>query len=274
MIEKANLGTPHMDGNTRLCTATAAAALKESFGSDGQPGSYSDIEATDAVFLFGHNMAETQTVLWMRVLDRVDGPNPPKIVVARPRMTKVAKAARATGGVHLAPLPGTNQALMNVLTREVIRNGWLDEDYVAAQTLGFDELKAVVEPYAPEPAAAICRVPAEDIRRVARIFLQTLRPLTTGSHAVRADATGRTWGRAGCRPPKSAPVRPVQRRSGRGVRQPRESIRSLHACSQRRQASAHTRQWSCWSAWRPHSSAQALQTVAHAWRIARVMLAS
>jgi anaerobic selenocysteine-containing dehydrogenase len=40
VIGKAGLGTPHMDGNTRLCTATAAASLKESFGADGQPGSY------------------------------------------------------------------------------------------------------------------------------------------------------------------------------------------------------------------------------------------
>lgn len=31
-----------MDGNTRLCTTTSAQALKESFGSDGQPGSYAD----------------------------------------------------------------------------------------------------------------------------------------------------------------------------------------------------------------------------------------
>src|ERR1700712_827762 len=40
VIGKAGLGSPHMDGNTRLCTATAGAALKESFGSDGQPASY------------------------------------------------------------------------------------------------------------------------------------------------------------------------------------------------------------------------------------------
>ena len=33
-----------MDGNTRLCTATAAASLKESFGADGQPGSYADLD--------------------------------------------------------------------------------------------------------------------------------------------------------------------------------------------------------------------------------------
>lgn len=66
VIGKAGLGTPHMGGNTRLCTATSAAAFKESFGADGQPGSYIDIEHCDAIFLFGHNMPETQTVLWAR----------------------------------------------------------------------------------------------------------------------------------------------------------------------------------------------------------------
>ncbi|MGK5498130.1 molybdopterin oxidoreductase family protein [Streptomyces sp. URMC 125] len=179
VIGKAGLGTPHMDGNTRLCTATAAAALKESFGSDGQPGSYSDIEATDAVFLFGHNMAETQTVLWMRILDRINGPNPPRIVCVDPRTTKVAEAARETGGVHLAPLPGTNQALMNALTREIIHRGWIDEDYLTRHTLGFDELKDTVEPYTPEHAADICRVPAGDIRRAAEVFGTSERVLST-----------------------------------------------------------------------------------------------
>jgi ferredoxin-nitrate reductase len=38
LIGKAGLGTLHMDGNTRLCTATAAASMRESFGSDGQAG--------------------------------------------------------------------------------------------------------------------------------------------------------------------------------------------------------------------------------------------
>ncbi|MEU5256057.1 molybdopterin oxidoreductase family protein [Streptomyces longwoodensis] len=179
VIGKAGLGTPHMDGNTRLCTATAAAAMKESFGSDGQPGSYSDIEATDAVFLYGHNMAETQTVLWMRILDRVHGPTPPRIVAVDPRTTPVAEAARATGGVHLAPLPGTNQALMNALVREVIHHGRLDEEYIAAHTLGFDELRSTVEPYTPEHAAEICRVPADDIRRAAEIFGTSERVLST-----------------------------------------------------------------------------------------------
>ncbi len=38
VIARAGIGTPHLDGNTRLCTATSDAALKETFGSDGAPG--------------------------------------------------------------------------------------------------------------------------------------------------------------------------------------------------------------------------------------------
>ncbi|TQM79363.1 anaerobic selenocysteine-containing dehydrogenase [Saccharothrix saharensis] len=179
VIGKAGMGTPHMDGNTRLCTATAAAALKESFGSDGQPGSYTDIDSCDAMFLFGHNMAETQTVLWARVLDRLHGPDRPVVVAVDPRRTKVAEAAVESGGVHLAPLPGTNQALMNGLIRELIANGWVDHDWVATHALGYDELAATVQPYTPEHVAGICRVDPDDLRRAARIFGTSERVLST-----------------------------------------------------------------------------------------------
>jgi len=179
VIGKAGLGTPHMDGNTRLCTATAAAALKETFGCDGQPGCYADVDACDALFLFGHNMAETQTVLWSRVLDRLAGPDRPRLVVVDPRRTQVAMAAEESGGVHLAPLPGTNLALMNGLVRELIEHQWVDKDYVAAHTIGFDELTETVAPYTPEHVAEICRIPAADLCRAAEIFGGTERVLST-----------------------------------------------------------------------------------------------
>ena len=179
VIGKAGLGTPHMDGNTRLCTATAAAAMKESFGCDGQPGSYTDIEHCDAVFLYGHNMAETQTVLWMRVLDRTRGEDPPKIVCVDPRRTPVAQEAERTGGVHLTAKVGTNLALMNGLTRELIANNWIDHAWVAAHTLGFDDLKATVEPYTPEDVGRICGVDPDQLRRAARIFGQSENVLST-----------------------------------------------------------------------------------------------
>ncbi len=190
VISKAGLGTPHMDGNTRLCTATAAAALKETFGTDGQPGSYADVDHADTICLYGHNVAETQTVLWMRMLDRLEGPNPPKLIVVDPRPTLPAQRA----DVHLKVKNGTNLALMNALLCEIITNGWYDEEYVNANTIGFEGLKSAVAECTPEWAAEICGVPAEEIREAARLIGNAERLLSTAlqgfyqSHQATASA--------------------------------------------------------------------------------------
>ncbi|MBQ0904207.1 molybdopterin oxidoreductase family protein [Micromonospora sp. U21] len=175
VIGKAGLGTPHMDGNTRLCTATAAAALKASFGTDGQPASYTDIDHCDAIALWGHNAAETQTVLWMRMLDRRRGPNPPAMLAVDPRATPVAREA----DLHLAVRNGTNMALMNGLLREIIQRGWYDPDYVDAHTLGFEELCRTVDGYPPDRVADICDVPAADVERAAELLGTSRRLLST-----------------------------------------------------------------------------------------------
>jgi anaerobic selenocysteine-containing dehydrogenase len=179
VIGKAGLGTPHMDGNTRLCTATAGESMKESFGCDGQPGAYTDIEHTDAIFLYGHNMPETQTVLWARILDRTRGEDPPVIVCVDPRTTDVAREAARTGGVHLAPRPGTNQALMNGMVRELLAHGRHDQQWVEAHTVGLETLRQVVEPYTLDEVERICAVPAADVARAVEIFVTSERVLST-----------------------------------------------------------------------------------------------
>lgn len=179
-IARAGIGTNHLDGNTRLCTATAGEALKESFGSDGQPASYSDIDHADTIALFGHNVAETQPVLWMRILDRLAGANPPQLLVVDPRRTAVAD--RAT--VHLAPRPGTNLALLNALLHELIAHDWVDRPFLDGHTVGFAELKKQVEPCTPEWAASICDVSAVDIRNAAQLLGQGHRLLATALQGI------------------------------------------------------------------------------------------
>ena len=166
LVAHGGIRTNHVDGNTRLCTATAAEALKESFGSDGQPGSYTDVDHADVIALFGHNVAETQTVLWMRILDRLAGDDPPEVICVDPRPTPVARAAT----VHLAPRPGTNVALMNALLHEIVANGHVDEAWVTAHTVGYADLEKTVTRYTPEVVSTICDVPAADIRTAARII--------------------------------------------------------------------------------------------------------
>jgi anaerobic selenocysteine-containing dehydrogenase len=175
VIGKAGLCTPHMDGNTRLCTATAAAALKASFGTDGQPGSYTDVDHCDAIALWGHNVAETQAVLWMRMLDRRRGPEPPRMLAVDPRETPVAREA----DLHVAPRVGTNLALMNGIQRELIHRGWLDQEYLAAHTLGFEELERTVEPYTPEHVSRLCQIPASQVSQAAELLGTCERLLST-----------------------------------------------------------------------------------------------
>ncbi|MFD1049359.1 molybdopterin-dependent oxidoreductase, partial [Kibdelosporangium lantanae] len=121
------------------------------------------------------NVAETQVVLWDRILDRLAGPNPPAILCVDPRETPVARAAT----VHLAPLPGTNVALMNGILHEIIQHDWVDHEYVERHTVGYDDLVTLVADYPPEHVAGICGVPADRIRTAARLVGNAERLLCT-----------------------------------------------------------------------------------------------
>lgn len=154
--------------------------MRESFGSDGQPGSYSDIDYTDCLFLVGHNMAATQTVLWARVLDRLAGPDPPKLIVVDPRLSDTAKKAT----IHLTPKIGTNVALLNGLQHLIIENGWVNEDYIAKHVCGIDDLKKTVKKYTPEYVENITGVPVSQLHETARALATSGSLLSTALQGV------------------------------------------------------------------------------------------
>jgi ferredoxin-nitrate reductase len=82
-------------------------------------------------------VAETQPVLWMRMLDRLAGPDCPRMVVIDPRRTAPAVEA----DVHLQVEPGCNVALLNGILRELIVNDRSDGGWVERHTVGFEELR-------------------------------------------------------------------------------------------------------------------------------------
>jgi anaerobic selenocysteine-containing dehydrogenase len=166
VMARAGIGTNHIDGNTRLCTSTAAESLKESFACDGQPGSFADIDHADAIALYGHNVAETQAVTWMRILDRLHGSDRPRLIVVDPRRTEEAREA----DVHIDLRPGTNLALLNALIQQLIGNDWIDREYVDAHAVGFEELEKRTAACTPRWAAEICGVEAARIEAAAELI--------------------------------------------------------------------------------------------------------
>ena len=175
-IARAGLGIATIDANTRLCTATTASALMESFGADGPPGAFEDFEQTECIVLVGHNAAEQSTVLWMRILAAKAGPFHPKIIVIDPRRTL---SVWSGADLHLQLKPGTNVALLNGLCYLLIENGTIDREFIAKHTIKFDQFRATVGRYTPERVEAITGVPATQLRTAAEWIGRSRTTVTT-----------------------------------------------------------------------------------------------
>lgn len=172
---RGGLQSSNIDGNTRLCTATSATGLMANFGVDGPVASYADVDQADLLCLYGHNVAEAQTVLWERMLAAKQR-NGGRIIVVDPRKTPTV---RQGADLHLQLRPGANVALMNGLIHLLIERGWVDQNFVSQHTVGFAELKAVAREYPPERVAEICDIAREDLERAAEWIGTTPRVVST-----------------------------------------------------------------------------------------------
>ncbi len=92
-----------------------------------------------------------------------------KLVVIDPRRIPLADRAE----LYLRIRPGTDGALALAMIHVIVTEKLYDEAFVAAHTLGFDKLPEHIRPYTPEWAETITWVPAQDIRKLARLFAAT-----------------------------------------------------------------------------------------------------
>jgi anaerobic selenocysteine-containing dehydrogenase len=154
--------TSNYDGNTTLCMSTAVAGYKRSFGSDGPPGSYEDLEKADVILLIGANVAENHPIL----CTRLEANKSKTLIVADPRVTKTAMMA----DVYLALRPRSDLALINAMLRILIDEELYDGEYVEQHTTGFAELRASLELYTVDFAAGITGLSPELIRKTALLY--------------------------------------------------------------------------------------------------------
>lgn len=91
------------------------------------------------------------------------------MIVADPREIELAKYAT----LWLRQKPGTDVALFNGLMNVIITEELEDKDFIKERTEDYEKMKEVVLKYKPEIVEKITGVPAEDIRKVARIYAQS-----------------------------------------------------------------------------------------------------
>ncbi len=159
------LGTSQIDYNGRWCMSSAASAGNRAFGVDrGLPFPLADLAKTDVLVLVGSNLAETMPPA-ARYLDELRARGG-KVVVVDPRHTSTA----ARADVHLQPVPGTDLALALGVLHAAVAGGYVDEEYVAARTTGFDAVRTEVASWWPERVERITGVGADDVRALGRML--------------------------------------------------------------------------------------------------------
>jgi len=163
-LMRAAVGTHNIDNCSRVCHSPTSWALRKSFGMSGATGSFDDIEAAEAALLIGVNPTQGHPVVGARIKQAaIKGL---KLVTADPRRIELADY----GQIHLGMRPGTNAALLNGLAHVIIRDGFVDEQFVAERTEGYEALAELVEAYTPEAVEEITTVPAADLVTAAHVY--------------------------------------------------------------------------------------------------------
>jgi nitrate reductase (cytochrome) len=188
---KGAIGSNNLEGNARLCMASAVTGFMTTFGQDEPMGCYEDIDHADVFVLWGNNMAEMHPVLFSRLLDqRLKRPDV-KIIDLATRTTRTSMAADKA----MLFRPQTDLAIANAIAFELVERGWINRAFIEkhcslkkgktnigyglkdkeafkdeASPLTFAEYKAMLAEYTPEKVEKLSGVPAKDIRWLASLY--------------------------------------------------------------------------------------------------------
>ena len=180
-----SLRTANIDYNGRLCMVSAAAGNKKAFGIDRAANPWNDILGAELIWISGANVAEcapiTTDYVWQA---REHGA---KIIVVDPRVTPIAR----TCDLFLPVKPGRDIALFNGILHLMIKNDWLDHDFINKHTVGFEALSEHVEQWTPPKTAVVTGIAEKGIRQAAEwwgqastSFLMHARGIEHHSHGV------------------------------------------------------------------------------------------
>ena len=154
--------TRNYDGNTTLCMASAVSGYKLSFGSDGPPGAYADLESADVVLLVGSNLADNHPILCNRLRKKPGQ----VLIVADPRVTKTAMMA----DLHLPVKPRSDIALLNGIAHILLRDQLVNRAYLRDHVEGLDQFVQFAADFTPEAVSEVTGLSVDTIETVASIY--------------------------------------------------------------------------------------------------------
>ena len=154
----------NVDGNTRLCMATAVVAHKQSYGFDAPGFTLNDLELSDTIIFIGSNPVVAHPILWGRVRqNKVPGR---KVIVIDPRESETAMNADHWYGLNWR----SDLLLLYTVANQLIEKDYIDHSFIKEHTEKFDEFKEFVKDYTLERGAEGTGLPAEKIMELVELI--------------------------------------------------------------------------------------------------------
>ncbi len=146
-----------------ICSAAGGEGITQTLG--GKVGMRVEYFAeSKLIIIWGSNSIASNLHFWRHV--QTAKRNGTKVICIDPRQSETAEKCHE----HIALLPGTDSALALAVMHELITHDWLDHDYLAQHTLGWDAMRARALQWPPERAAPVCGIDATQIRSLARDY--------------------------------------------------------------------------------------------------------
>ncbi len=149
-----------------------------------------DMVSNKLIVVWGLNVISSNSHQWPIIQEaRRRGAT---LVVIDPYRYKGAREA----DWHISPRPGTDTAFVMGVMHTLIKEGWIDRDYIERYTTGFEQLAMKVADWTPERAARVTGVPAEEIVRFAKLYYESRPALLRVGYGLQRHTNGGTIVRA------------------------------------------------------------------------------
>ena len=171
-LARAVFGNNNTDTCARVCHSPTGYGLGQAFGTSAGTQDFDSVEKTDVVIVIGANPTDGHPVFASRLKKRLRAGA--QLIVVDPRRTDLVKSAHIEAAHHLALKPGTNVALVSALAHVIVTEGLMDEAFIK-ERCDWEEFSHYAdfirqERHSPEMTAALTGVPADEVRKAARLF--------------------------------------------------------------------------------------------------------
>lgn len=152
----------HLDGNTRLCMATAVVAHKQSYGFDAPGFTLEDLELSDTIFFIGANPIVAHPIMWSKIIANPDK----KIIVIDPRKSETAARADKWYGVKWR----SDIVLLYTVANILVQKDYIDKKYIEENTQDFEAFKKHISKFSLEDGVKATGLSTEDILEMVEII--------------------------------------------------------------------------------------------------------